>query len=82
MVKSGTFWFISPLGPDVADRIRWYVEEFPRYPFLEKILNRAEEIAAQFPGWGKALLKPVKMLLDPTFLTAKTVVKVKVAGNN
>ncbi len=59
MVKSGTFWFISPLGPDVADRIRWYVEEFPHYPFLEKILNRAEEIAAQFPGWGKALFDAI-----------------------
>ncbi len=58
-VRSGSFGFISPLGPDVADRIRWYVEEFPRYPFVEKILHRAEEIAAQLPLWGKALFDAI-----------------------
>ncbi len=58
-VTSSRFTFISPLGPDVADRIRWYVEEFPHYPFLEKILHRAREIAAQLPVWGKALFESI-----------------------
>ena len=29
-VKGTRFTFISPLGPDIAERIRWYVEDFPR----------------------------------------------------
>lgn len=58
-VKSEEFSFISPLGPDVADRIRWYIEEFPRYPFLEKILSRAEEISGKLPEWGEALFKAI-----------------------
>ncbi len=58
-VESDQFTFISPLGPDVADRIRWYIEEFPHYPFLEKILSRAAEIAGQIPVWGKALFDAI-----------------------
>ncbi len=59
MVKSERFAFVSPLGPDVADRIRWYIEDFPRYPFLEKILSRAEEVSGQLPEWGKALFDAI-----------------------
>ncbi|MBL7798972.1 MAG: CHAT domain-containing protein, partial [Saprospiraceae bacterium] len=58
-VESESFEFISPLSPDVADRIRWYVEEFPRYPFLEKLVARAKEVSGQLPGWGKALFEAV-----------------------
>lgn len=55
-MESASFEFISPLGPIEADRLKWYIEEFPRYPFLERILERAAEVEKQIPGWGKSLL--------------------------
>ncbi|MBL7797283.1 MAG: CHAT domain-containing protein [Saprospiraceae bacterium] len=58
-VQSDWFHFISPLGPDVADRIRRYIEEYPRYPFLEKIQADVKAVENQLPGWGKALFDAI-----------------------
>lgn len=59
MVESEDFEFISPLGPIEAGRLRDYLEKYPRYPFLEKILPKVAEIERQIPQWGKALLEAI-----------------------
>ncbi|MFN0173826.1 MAG: tetratricopeptide repeat protein [Saprospiraceae bacterium] len=59
VVESKWFRFISPLGPDVADRIRRYIEEYPRYPFLQKMVADIREVEGQLPGWGEALFKAI-----------------------
>jgi len=59
VVESKWFRFISPLGPDVADRIRRYIEEYPRYPFLQKMVADIREVEDQLPGWGEAMFKAI-----------------------
>ncbi|HND87413.1 MAG TPA: hypothetical protein PK971_03745 [Saprospiraceae bacterium] len=49
------FEFISPLGPDVAERMKWYIEDYPQAPFLEKILERGASVEAQIAAWGQQL---------------------------
>lgn len=58
-VESEDFEFISPLGFDEAEKLKDYLENYPRYPFLEKILPKVAEVERQIPLWGKSLLDAI-----------------------
>ncbi len=49
------FNFICPLGPIEAGRMKWYIEDYPQAPFLEKILDRGAELEREMAKWGKQL---------------------------
>jgi tetratricopeptide (TPR) repeat protein len=51
---SKRFSFTAPLGPIEADDLRWYLEEFFRWP-IGAFKDRADGIAARLPEWGKQL---------------------------
>ncbi len=53
-VESRRFNFTAPLGPIEADDLRWYLEEFYRWP-SGVFRERAERIEASLPAWGKLL---------------------------
>jgi CHAT domain-containing protein len=53
-VESKRFRFTAPLGPIETDDLRWYLEEFFRWP-VGVFKERADAIAARLPGWGKLL---------------------------
>lgn len=53
-VESKRFTFTAPLGPIEADELRWYLEEFYRWP-TGVFQGRAERVEAQLPTWGKQL---------------------------
>jgi len=46
--------FISPLGPDDADELRWYIEDYCRWPW-GVFRNRAQSIEAKIQRWGRKL---------------------------
>ncbi len=48
------FSFTAPLGPIEAEDLRWYLEEFFRWP-VGVFKERADAIAARLPQWGKLL---------------------------
>jgi len=53
-VESDPFHFTAPLGPIEADDLRWYLEEFYRWP--DKFSRaRAERTEEQLPEWGRLL---------------------------
>ncbi len=53
--ETDTFNFICPLGPIEAGRMKWYIEDYPQAPFLEKILDRGAELEREMAKWGKQL---------------------------
>src|SRR5262245_59578159 len=53
-VESKRFNFTAPLGPIEADDLRWYLEEFFRWP-VGVFKERANGVASQLPDWGKLL---------------------------
>src|SRR5262245_33934944 len=53
-VESKRFSFTAPLGPIETDELRWYLEEFFRWP-VGVFKERAEGVAARLPDWGKLL---------------------------
>lgn len=53
-VESKRFIFTAPLGPIEADELRWYLEEFFRWP-VGVFKERADGVAARLPDWGKLL---------------------------
>jgi len=53
-VESRRFNFTAPLGPIEADDLRWYLEEFYRWP-SGVFRERAERVEASLPAWGKLL---------------------------
>ncbi len=55
-VESKRFWIEAPLGPIEADDLRWYLEEYYRWP-IDLFLERAEDIEKKLPQWGQALYK-------------------------
>ncbi len=57
-VESRRFSFTAPLGPIEADDLRWYLEEFFRWP-VGVFKERADGIAARLPDWGKLLFDAV-----------------------
>ncbi|MBK9263680.1 MAG: CHAT domain-containing protein [Polyangiaceae bacterium] len=46
--------FVSPLGPIEAEDLRWYVEDYVGWPF-GTFRDRAKQIEANLPKWGKLL---------------------------
>lgn len=44
----------APLGPIEADELRWYLEEYYRWPF-GLFAERGQRIEAQLPEWGRML---------------------------
>lgn len=61
-IETEPFDFISPLGPIEAGRMKWYIEDYPQAPFLEKILDRGAELEQHMAIWGKLLFDA---LTDP-----------------
>src|SRR5262249_27568972 len=53
-VESKRFSFTAPLGPIESDDLRWYLEEFFRWP-IGVFKERADGIAARLPNWGKLI---------------------------
>ncbi len=47
-----------PLDAAALEDLRWYLEEYLRYPFAV-YSDRGAEIAAKFEGWGEALFQAV-----------------------
>lgn len=56
-VETADFDFISPLGPIEAGRMKWYIEDYPQAPFLEKILARGVAHETEMADWGKQLFE-------------------------
>jgi hypothetical protein len=50
--KSRDFKFTAPLGPIEADDLRWYLEEYYRWP-TTFFAERAKRIEEQLPQWGR-----------------------------
>lgn len=46
--------FISPLGPEEAEDLRWYIEDYCGWPW-DLFRDRAKGIEAKLPIWGKML---------------------------
>ena len=53
-VDSSEFKFTAPLGPIEADDLRWYLEEYYRWP-TTFFTERAKRIEEQLPQWGRQL---------------------------
>ncbi len=53
-IESNRFFFTAPLGPIEADDLRWYLEEYFRWP-LGVFKERADRIEASLPTWGQDL---------------------------
>ena len=50
------FNFTAPLGPIETDDLRWYLEEYSRWP-AGVFRDRARHIEQQLPQWGQDLFK-------------------------
>ncbi|MDQ3813249.1 MAG: TIR domain-containing protein, partial [Armatimonadota bacterium] len=55
-VESTRYRFTAPLGPIEADDLRWYLEEYFRWP-VGVFQTRAEGIQKKLPQWGQELFK-------------------------
>lgn len=55
-IESHRYFFTAPLGPIEVDDLRWYLEEYFRWP-LGVFKERADRIEAQLPNWGQALFQ-------------------------
>ena len=53
-IESKRFTFTAPLGPIEADDLRWYLEEYFRWP-VGLFKKRAERVETQLPEWGQML---------------------------
>jgi hypothetical protein len=54
IAESKEFNFTAPLGPIEADDLRWYLEEYYRWP-TTFFAERAKRIEVQLPLWGQGL---------------------------
>lgn len=52
--ESTEFNFTAPLGPIETDELRWYLEEYYRWP-TTFFTERARRIEEQLPQWGRQL---------------------------
>jgi tetratricopeptide (TPR) repeat protein len=52
--ESAEFKFTAPLGPIESDDLRWYLEEYYRWP-TAFFTERAKRIEEQLPEWGRQL---------------------------
>jgi hypothetical protein len=55
-VESDRFVFIAPIGPIEHEDLRWYLEEYFRWP-ATVFQKRAKEIEQNFPKWGHDIYK-------------------------
>ena len=53
-VESRRFAITAPLGPIERDDLRWYLEEFYRWP-VGQFATRAQRIEDKLPAWGRQL---------------------------
>jgi tetratricopeptide (TPR) repeat protein len=53
-VRSPRYTFTAPLGPIEADDLTWYLERYINWP-SGVFQDRAREIEAKLPRWGRAL---------------------------
>ncbi|HLF00477.1 MAG TPA: hypothetical protein VI547_00780, partial [Anaerolineales bacterium] len=53
-----TFDFLNPLDEKSLRDIRWYLELYPQWP-VGPDYDRAQEIEANLPKWGRALFDAV-----------------------
>lgn len=53
-LESKRFFFTAPLGPIETDDLRWYLEDYFRWPH-GVFKERASRIEALLPSWGKDL---------------------------
>ena len=53
-IESKCYTVSAPLGPIELEEIRWYLEEFFRWP-VGVFKERAERTKAALPGWGRDL---------------------------
>ncbi len=54
---AGPFPFALPLDDAILDELRWYLEQYIRWPVGEE--ERAARVANQLEGWGRALFAAV-----------------------
>ena len=52
-VESRRFVFTAPLGPIEKDDLRWYLEDYFRWPVGQFAL-RAADVERRLPEWGRA----------------------------
>ncbi len=55
-IESQRYYFTAPLGPIESDDLRWYLEEYFRWP-TGVFKDRAARIEAQLPLWGQELFQ-------------------------
>lgn len=53
-IESNRFFFTAPLGPIETDNLRWYLEEYFRWP-RGTFKDRADRVEANLPQWGQDL---------------------------
>jgi len=53
-VESRAFLFTAPLGPIELEEMRWYLEEYFRWP-IGVFQQRAQATEQALPGWGQAI---------------------------
>ena len=63
-ITTEPFDFTSPLGPIEAGRMKWYIEDYPQAPFLEKILDRGAALEKEMAEWGQALFQKLTEVPD------------------
>ncbi|MFN0123569.1 MAG: toll/interleukin-1 receptor domain-containing protein [Blastocatellia bacterium] len=55
-VESTRYHFRAPLGPIEAEELRWYLEQYYRWP-AGLFRERAARIESQLPAWGHSLYR-------------------------
>lgn len=55
-IESHRFFFTAPIGPIEVDDLRWYLEDYFRWP-LGVFKERADRIEANLPSWGQDLFQ-------------------------
>lgn len=55
-IDAGPFRFKAPLDEKALTELRWYLEQYIRWPVGPDV-ERAEHVKAQLAGWGKALFE-------------------------
>ena len=53
-IDAGPYPLRLPLDDKILEELRWYLEQYPRWPVGPDV-ERAERIKAQLAGWGHAL---------------------------
>ena len=57
-IDAGPYPLRLPLDDKILEELRWYLEQYPRWPVGPDV-ERAERIKAQLAGWGRELFNAV-----------------------